>query len=126
MRPNKGILREARALYNQMVSQAKLSAQRDHEAARRRSPIVKALLAACFFAGVLAAITLIYGLITFPDAPIRESTSGYVGKQGAPHTREDFDQYKLWEKLVAGSFGLTLLTGFGAVASEKMSRRGGR
>lgn len=120
----KGIISQARALYDQLSGQARLMAQRDAAAARRKGPLAKALLVACFVAGLLAAATLIYGFIRFPDGPIRETASRYVGKHGEPHTREDYEQYKLWVKLVIASFGLVFLTGFGAVATERMVSRG--
>jgi hypothetical protein len=122
-RTNKGIINETRALYDRLYSLAHRLAERDRQAARNRGPVAKALLAVCLLAGMLAAATLVYGFITFPDAPIREAGSSYVGKQGAPHTREDYEWFKLWEMLMVASFGLAFLTGFGAVVAEKLSRR---
>ena len=122
-RKDKGIIAESRALYDQMVGEARRMAERDHEAARHRGPVAKTLLAVCVLSGLLATVTLVYGIIKFPDGPIRKTANGFVGKQGAPHTPEDYEQYKLWEKLVFASFGLTFLTGFGAVAAEKISNR---
>jgi hypothetical protein len=122
-RTEKGIISQTRALYDQLSGEARLRAQRDAAAARRRGPVAKALLAACLVAGLVAAATFIYGFISFPDAPIRETARGYVGKHGEPHAREDYEQYKLWVKLVAASFALVFLTGFGAVATERMGRR---
>lgn len=84
------------------------------------------LLVVCFITGVFAAITFVYGFIKFPDAPIRETIKGYAGKTGVPHTREDYEQFLLWEKVMFISFGLTFLLGFGAVATEKISRWGRR
>lgn len=122
-RTNKGIIDEAGDLYNQLYGEARRLAERDKEAARRRGPMAKALIVACFVAGVVAAVTLAYGFITFPDAPLREVTNGYVGKHGAPRTREDYEIYKLWQTLVVASFGLAFLAGLGAVVAEKMSKR---
>ncbi|MFP5264848.1 MAG: hypothetical protein ACLGJB_23410 [Blastocatellia bacterium] len=125
-RPEKGIISQTRALYEQLSGEARLRAQRDAADARRKGPLAKALLAACLVAGLIAAATFIYGFIGFPDAPIRETARGYVGKHGEPHTREDYEQYKLWLKLVVASFGLVFLTGFGAVAAERMGSRAPR
>jgi hypothetical protein len=122
-RKDKGIIAETHALYDQLVGEARRMAERDHEAARRRGPVAKTLLAVCILAGLLAAVTLVYGFITFPDGPIRKTATGFVGKHGTSHTPADYEQYKLWEKLVVASFGSTFLTGFGAVAAEKMSNR---
>lgn len=123
-RAEKGIISQTRALHDQLSGEARLRAHRDLREAHRKGPAAKALLVACFAAGLLAAATLIYGFISFPDGPIRETASAYAGKHGEPHTREDFEQYKLWVKLVIASFGLVFLTGFGAVATERMRNRG--
>lgn len=85
--------------------------------------ITKMLLVVCFITGVFAAITFIYGFVKFPDAPIRETITGYAGKTGVPHTREDYEQFLLWEKVTFISFGLTFLLGFGVVATEKISQQ---
>ncbi len=116
---DKSIIDEAREIYDKMSSLA----ERDRKAARHRGPVVKALLVVCILAALVAAATLIYGVIQFPDAPIRQTGSSYVGKHGAPRTREDYERFKLWEKLMFSGFGLAFLTGFGAVAAEKLSRR---
>ncbi|HYP26016.1 MAG TPA: hypothetical protein VE262_04790 [Blastocatellia bacterium] len=122
-RTDKGIIDETRRFYDQMVGEVTRLAERDREEARRRGPMAKALFAACFLAGVLAALTCIYGVATFRDAPIRQTGSGYAGKHGAPHTREHYEKFKLWEKCMAVTFGLTFLTGFGAVAADRTTRR---
>jgi hypothetical protein len=117
---DKGIISEARGLYEQMSGEAGRLVELDRKAARRRGPVAEALLAACFIAVALAVVTLVYGFITFPDAPIRESANGYAGKHGAPHAREHYERFKLWEKAMLASFGLAFVTGFGAVAAEKL------
>jgi hypothetical protein len=39
-----------------------------------------------------------YGTVRFWDAPISFRADGtYRGKQGQIHTKEDFDQFSLWE-----------------------------
>lgn len=118
-----GIIGEARALFDRMAGEAKRQAHRDQEAARRGGPATKALFATCLVAAALAVATLIYGFIQFPDAPIRQTAGGYVGKHGAPYTRAHYDKFKLWEKVIFASFALTFLTGFGAVVAEKLNRR---
>jgi hypothetical protein len=85
--------------------------------------VTKVLLGVCLVAGLLAAATLVYGVITFPDAPIRQTASGYVGKLGDTHTSEEYEQFKFWEKVVMASFGVAVLTGLGAVVSGKLSRK---
>ena len=122
-RSNKNIIEETRALYDRLSNEAHGLAERDRREARRRGPMAKTLLVVCILAALFAAATLIYGVIAFPDAPIREAGSSYVGKHGAPHTREEYERFNLWEILIFSSFGLAFLTGFGAVAAEKLSRR---
>jgi hypothetical protein len=122
-RAEKGVISQTRTLYSQLISQSRRLAQRNQRAARRRGPVAKALLSVCFVAVLIAALTLIYGFIVFPDAPMRQTASGYVGKHGAAHTRDDYEQFMLWEKLVVASFGLALLTGLSAVFAEKINQR---
>lgn len=123
---DKGIIHETRSLYHHLVGEVQRQAQRDRQAARRRPTAAKALFAACFVAGAFAVVTLVYGVITFPEAPIRQTASGYVSKRGRPLTREDYEQFKLWEKLVLVSFGAAFVTGFSAVAVEKLMARGAK
>ena len=121
-RTEKGIISQTRDLYNHLTGEARRSVQRDQQAARRRGPVTRRLFVACFVAGLIAAVILIYGFIAFPDAPIRQTASGYVGKLGRIHTGDEYEQFKLWEKVVVASFGLALLTGIGAVVSGKMRK----
>ena len=118
-RTDKGVTDETREIYDKLSSLV----ERDRQAARRRGPVVRALLVVCILSALIAAATLVYGIIAFPDAPLRQTGSGYIGKQGAPHTREDYERFKLWEKLILSGFGLAFLTGFGAVAADKLTKR---
>lgn len=120
---NKGLIDETRDLYKQLSERSKTPADRELKETRRRSPAIKALFVACLVAAFLAGGTLAYGALSFPDGPIRAIASGYVGKHGAAHTRDEYEEYKLWEKVVMASFGLALVLGFGAVAIEKMAQR---
>ena len=86
---------------------------------------MRALLVACLAAGLIAAAALAYGFIAFPDAPTRPTASGYVGKLGKPHAGEEYERFKLWEKVVAASFGLTLLVAIGAVVAGKVRKQAG-
>lgn len=41
-----------------------------------------------------------YGLLRFPDNPIRPcSEHGYCGKQGQPHTEQDYQAFSQWNDL---------------------------
>jgi len=120
---DEGIINQARDLYGQLSAEARRKVEADRQAARRRGPLTRALWAVCVIAALLFAGVLIYGFISFPDAPIRETVGGYAGKHGAPYTREGYERFKLWEKLIIASFGLSVLSGIGAYISEEMSRR---
>lgn len=38
------------------------------------------------------------GIVRFSDGPISKRTDGgYKGKQGQPHTKEDFELFNLWQ-----------------------------
>jgi hypothetical protein len=48
--------------------------------------------------------TFVYGLIRYPDLPIRECPSGYCGKQGQPRTAAEYRAFNTWQ--------ITLMIGF--------------
>ena len=52
------------------------------------------------------AVTLVWGLLAFPDAPIFRQGAQYVGKYGAIHPREVFEAYRTWSVLVVSLFVL--------------------
>jgi hypothetical protein len=46
----------------------------------------------------MMGILFIYGLIRFPDAPLHVcGDNGYCGKQGQPHTQNEFEAFELWQ-----------------------------
>ena len=48
--------------------------------------------------GAIMMVTLVYGFWRFPDAPIHPcSEHGYCGKQGQPHSQQDFAAFHVWE-----------------------------
>jgi hypothetical protein len=61
--------------------------------------------------GAVMAAVFIYVLGRFPDAPIHrcvagtayaimQHPSGYCGKQGQPHTEEDYRAYESWNAIL--------------------------
>jgi hypothetical protein len=52
-------------------------------------------------AAVIVTIMVVlfsYGIVRFPDGPIQPChTNGYCGKQGQPHTFQQYRAYKIWE-----------------------------
>jgi hypothetical protein len=119
---DKGVISQIRALYVHLTAGAGPLARRDQQTWRGSGPVTKALIVACSVMGLIAAGILVYGIIAFPDAPVRQTASGYIGKHGAPYTQNGYDRFRLWEKLMMTTFGFALLTGFGAVVSRGISR----
>src|SRR5690349_13590835 len=118
-----GIIKQARDTYDQMSSEARRRVEADRPVARRKGPLTRALWAGCVIAALLFAGVLIYGFISFPDAPVRQTASGYAGKYGAPYTQAGYERFKLWEALIIASFGLSVLAGIGAYISNEISRQ---
>lgn len=62
-----------------------------------------AVVAWCF-------VLFFYGLASFPDAPYKvcNSTYGYCGKTGHPHTTEEYEAQHTWERalLISWPFGI--------------------
>lgn len=69
-------------------------------------------------AAVIVAIMLVfflYGMVRFPDGPIHPcGRNRYCGKQGQPHTLQQYRAYELWDTTLlylwpAGLISLVLL-----------------
>jgi hypothetical protein len=115
-------LEQARALYDQLSREVPHLIEEERAKDRARGPLAKALLATSLFIGVLAAGVLFYGVIRFPDAPIRQVGTGYVSKAGKPRTRQEFEQFKLWEKALVGTFGFVFLVCVSTACADKLKR----
>lgn len=49
------------------------------------------------FVFTITLIWFFWGVIKFPDSPIQLCGDNvYCGKQGQHHTKEDFEEFKLW------------------------------
>ena len=48
--------------------------------------------------GLVMVVLFVYGLIRYPDLPIRECPSGYCGKQGQPHTAAEYRAFNAWQR----------------------------
>lgn len=71
---------------------------------------------ATWILGAAMAGFFIYGMLRFPDNPIRPCPEhGYCGKQGQPHTEQDFQSFSQWDGLFsywpAGIVALIVLQG---------------
>ena len=67
--------------------------------------------------GAWCAGCFLYGIIFFVDAPIRENTAQrpclnaeFCGKNGTPHTREEFDAFVVWQNVLILSWLVGLPT----------------
>jgi hypothetical protein len=95
----------------------------EQQTARSRGPVARLLLSLTVAAGLLAAATMFYGVYRFPDAPIRETASGYVGKGQRPRTQADFEAFLVWERTLLIIFPTVFVFGFASAAADKMLRR---
>ena len=102
----------AKAIAEALIGTARASAKGTSGEQGSRSPLAKALRVLTILAALSAGITFLYGIYNFPDAPIRPSGSGYVGKSGKPHTAQDFERFVLWERAMFLTFPATFLFGF--------------
>jgi predicted secreted protein len=46
---------------------------------------------------LVMVVLFVYGLIRYPDLPIRDCPSGYCGRQGQPHTAAEYNAFKIWQ-----------------------------
>jgi hypothetical protein len=54
-----------------------------------------------------------YGMFHYPDAPIRPCINhGYCGKQGQPHSVQEFSDFKLWETTLMWAWPIGMLALF--------------
>ena len=62
---------------------------------------------------VATGLMMIYGIYTFPDAPIRQCGENcFQGKQGQPRTRDDFEAFGRWLWITPSLFIAALASGF--------------
>ena len=62
----------------------------------KQRPVPKAQLLP-YLIGLVMVVLFVYGLIRYPDLPIRECPSGYCGKQGQPHTAAEYRAFNAWQ-----------------------------
>lgn len=72
---------------------------------------------------IIAALILAFGAFKWPDAPIRHSDGGFVGKTGIAHTREDYELFKLWEKSLFVSFPLAFAVNIIAAVAKRTRKK---
>jgi hypothetical protein len=62
----------------------------------KQRPVPKAQLLT-YIIGVVMVVLFAYGLIRYPDLPIRECSSGYCGRQGQSHTSAEYRAFNAWQ-----------------------------
>lgn len=73
---------------------------------------VRITLAATLLSGALAVGSMVYGIYYFPDAPLRESATGYENKSGKPRTRQEYQAFVVWQRVLVSAFVATFAYGF--------------
>ena len=85
--------------------------------------MTRILLGLTITASLIAAATMFYGIYYFPDAPIRQTAGGYVGKGGTARTQEDFEAFLRWEKAMLVVFPSVFVFGFAFGITDAMRKR---
>ncbi len=106
-----------------MVDEAKRHSESEREAARSRGPLARVLLALTIVACLSAVGAGVYGVYKFPDAPLRQTAGGYAGKHGEPRTREDFEAFVSWERVMFVVFPAAFVLGFAFAWADRAGRR---
>lgn len=120
---NHSALDEAQTLFEQMKSEVVAHAEVEREESRSRGPLARVLLMLTVVAVLLAAATMIYGIYNFPDAPIRQTESGYEGKGGKPRTQADYRAFIFWGKAMFIIIPSAFVLGFAFVMIDSRRRR---
>src|SRR6476620_9007383 len=59
---------------------------------------------------LVMVVLFVYGLIRYPDLPIRECPSGYCGRQGQPHTAAEYNAFSRWQTTLFIVWPIGMLT----------------
>lgn len=118
-----GLFDEARAIYRRYADFAAKDKARLEMEESAKPAWLKALHIIGIIAVIIAAIILLYGAFSWPDAPIRQTPNGFAGKTGLPHTREDYELFKLWEKSLLIAFPVAFIVNFAAIFIAKRRKQ---
>src|SRR5688572_10661968 len=110
-------------MFDRISSEAARQSRAGRKAARSRGPVTRILLGLTITASLIAAATMFYGIYYFPDAPIRQTANGYVGKGGGTRTREDFQAFLVWKKTLLFMFPTVFVFGAAFGITEARQRR---
>ena len=118
-----GLFDEAYDIFERMKNEAIRRAETDQAHASTRGLFTKLILALTLISALCAIATGIYGVYNFPDAPLRPSGNGYVGKRGSPHTQAEYEAFQTWKRALLITFPTTFILGFAfAIADRKKQR----
>ncbi|MGR9046920.1 MAG: hypothetical protein ACU83N_16690 [Gammaproteobacteria bacterium] len=120
---NPRLIVETRKLFQSMVQEARDRDEADRQITKSHGPVARLLLTLTVAAGLLTASTMFYGIYSFPDAPIRQTATGFEGKAGRVRTEQDFKAFKDWEKAMILSFSTTFCFGFAFAVSDRLLQR---
>jgi len=73
--------------------------------------------------GLVMVVLFVYGLIRYPDLPIRECPSGYCGRQGQPHTAAEYNAFKIWQTTLFIVWPIGMLISFFCSAENPKGKR---
>lgn len=91
-----GVFDEVRGIYDDALARAREELDEDR---RNPKPLWVNLLGLTGFALAAVAVGLLfYGVYMWPDAPIRWTPNGYMGKTKVPHSQESYDAYLQWQQ----------------------------
>jgi hypothetical protein len=96
-REGRGALDEVGEIFERATGEVARVSEQERAAAKGRGPVARVLLGLTIASVLLTATTMFYGIYKFPDAPIRQTAGGYVGKGGGARTREDFEAFNAWK-----------------------------
>ena len=72
----------------------------------------------------LVVVTMFYGIVRYPHAPIRPRDGSYFDKAGHEFTEAQFQTFKTWEYCLFGSFGVVGILSIPLALSGRSRRKG--
>lgn len=106
----KGMMGEVRTIFDQALERVRKQAELDGQKTST-TPLGKVVNALSLAGILMVAGVLFYGFWQFPDAPIRKTPQGYVGKTGQPRTESDYVHFVWWERTLVVTFCSALVVG---------------
>ena len=89
------------------------------KAKKKRHKIMESI---CLLCVALVVVLMLYGVISYPYAPIRPRDGGYFDKSGHEFTEAQFQTFKTWEYCLFGSFGMLGIVSIPLILSRRSRR----